>query len=108
MVLFKELWRVVKPSGICFSWFSSEPNLSEKSAVPIKMWATMTLEQKMWIAGSYFHYSAVDGWENIEACDVIGNSGDKEDKNEVFYALGASGGAFIVQARKIESLTDEV
>ena len=43
--------------------------------------------------------------ENIEACYVIGNSGDK---NVVFDALGASGGAFIVQARKIESLTDEV
>jgi len=59
----------------------------------------------MWIAGSYFDYSAVDGWENIESCDVIGNSGDK---NVVFDALVASGGAFIVQARKIESLTDEV
>ena len=97
MVLFKEFWRVVKPSGICSSWFSSELSLPEKSAVPIKMWATMTLEQKIWIAGSYFHYSAVDGWENIEAC-----------KNVVFDALVASGGAFIVQARKIESLTDEV
>ena len=103
MFLFKEYWRVVKPSGICM--LRCEPNLPEKSAVPIKMWATMTLEQKMWIAGSYFHYSAVDGWENIEACDVIGNSGDK---NVVFDALVASGGAFIVQARKIESLTDEV
>jgi len=41
----------------------------------------------------------------MEACDVIGNSGDK---NVVFDAMGASGGAFIVQARKIESLTDEV
>ena len=103
MVLFKEFWRVVKPSGICM--LQCEHNLPEKSAVPIKMWATMTLEQKMWIAGSYFHYSAVDGWENIESCDVIGNSGDK---NVVFDALVASGGAFIVQARKIESLTDEV
>jgi hypothetical protein len=65
----------------------------------------MTLEQKMWIAGSCFHYSAVDGWENIEACDLIGNLGDK---NVVFDALVASGGAFIVQAPKIESLTDEV
>ena len=103
MVLFKEFWRVVEPSGICM--LQCEPNLPEKSTVPIKMWTTMTLEQKMWIAGSYFHYSAVDGWENIEACDVIGNSGDK---NVVFDALVASGGAFIVQARKIESLTDEV
>ena len=100
-VLFKEFWRVMKPSGICFSWFSSEPNLPDKSAVPIKMWATMTLEQKIWIAGSYFHYSAVEGWDNIEAYDVIGNSGDK---TVVFDALGASGGDFIVQARKIESL----
>ena len=50
MVLFKELWRVVKPPGICM--LQCEPNLPEKSAVPIKMWATMTLEQKMWIAGS--------------------------------------------------------
>ena len=65
----------------------------------------MTLEQKMQIAVSYFHYSAVDGWENIEACDVIGNSGDK---TVVFDALGASGGVFIIQARNIESLADEV
>jgi len=99
-VLFKEFWRVMRPSGLCFSWFSSEPKLPEKS-VPIKMWATMTLEQKIWIAGSYFHYSAVEGWENIEAYDVIGNSGDK---TVIFDALGASGGDFIVQASKIENL----
>ena len=49
---------------LVLNWFSSEPNLPEKSAVPIKMWATMTLEQKIWIAGSYFHYSAVDGWDH--------------------------------------------
>jgi hypothetical protein len=65
MLLFKEFWRVVKPSGMSFSWFSSEPNLPEKSAVPITMWATITLEQKMWIAWSYFHYSAVDGWKHV-------------------------------------------
>ncbi len=56
---------MVKPSGMSFSWFSSEPNLPEKSAVPITMWATITLEQKMWIAWSYFHYSAVDGWKHV-------------------------------------------
>jgi hypothetical protein len=52
-----------------------------------------------------FHYSAVDGWENIESCDVIGNSGDK---TVVFDALGASGGDFIVQARKIERMADKI
>ncbi len=60
----------------------------------------MTLEQNIWI-----HYSAVDGWYNIEAYDVIGNSGDT---TVVFDALGASGGDFIVQARKIERMADEV
>ena len=65
----------------------------------------MTLEQKIWIAGSYFDYSAVDGWWNIEAYDVIGNSGDT---TAVFDALGASGGDFIVQARKIKRMADEV
>ena len=38
------LTRTSCTDNVCFSWFSSEP---EKSAVPIKMWATMTLEQKM-------------------------------------------------------------
>ena len=63
---------MVKPSGICFSWFSSEPKLPDKSAVPIKMWATMSLEQKMWIIGGYFHYSAVD---NISIQMIISISG---------------------------------
>jgi SAM-dependent methyltransferase len=44
--LFREIWRVLRPGGICFVCFSG------KNYVPItqalKMWTTMNDEQKIW------------------------------------------------------------
>ena len=61
---FREIWRVLKYRGKCIICFAGVPNLLGME--PIKMWTTMTDEQKIWIAGSYYQYSAGNGWENIE------------------------------------------
>lgn len=62
--VFREIWRVLKPGGRCIVCFSGKPNIPDLK--PIKMWTTMTEEQKIWIVGSYYQYSAAEGWENIE------------------------------------------
>ena len=62
--VFREIWRVLKPGGRCIVCFSGKPNIPELQ--PVKMWTTMTEEQKIWIVGSYYQYSAGEGWENIE------------------------------------------
>jgi len=61
---FRDIWRVLKPKGKCVICFAGKPNVPD--LLPIKMWTTMTDEQKIWIAGSYYQYSAGEGWENIE------------------------------------------
>ena len=47
--LFKEIWRVLKPEGRSLICFQSKPSSSVTR--PVKMWTTMTDEQKIWIAG---------------------------------------------------------
>ena len=61
---FRDVWRILKPRGKCIICFSGNPNIPNLQ--PVKMWTTMTAEQKIWIAGSYYQYSAGEGWENIE------------------------------------------
>ena len=53
--LFREIWRVLKPSGLCFVAFLDKPvDINTDAALnPLKMWTTMTEEQKIWIAGRY-------------------------------------------------------
>ena len=70
---------------------------SPKSA---KMWTTMNDEQKIWIAGSYFHYSAGAGWEAIEGYDLLGST---TEKKMVFTSDSKvqDSTAYVVSANKI-------
>jgi hypothetical protein len=96
--LFREIWRVLKPGGSCITCFSGKIYYPfQKSA---KMWTTMNDEQKIWIAGSYFHYSAGAGWEGIEGYDLLGSTG--EDK--MVFELDSEAlqsAAYVVSANKI-------
>lgn len=95
---YKEVWRVLKPGGKSMTFFTRKPLLLSEGNDVTKMWTTMNDEQKIWIAGSYFHYSAVGGWENVEGYDLLGTTGEtmeftsKDGKNitEVAYAVQSS------------------
>jgi hypothetical protein len=96
--LFREIWRVLKPGGSCITCFSEKVYYPfQKSA---KMWTTMNDEQKIWIAGSYFHYSAGAGWEGIEGYDLLGSTGEQ---NMIFEldSQELQSAAYIVSANKI-------
>ncbi|KAJ1434488.1 hypothetical protein B484DRAFT_393963 [Ochromonadaceae sp. CCMP2298] len=97
--VFTELWRVTKPGGKCFVCFTSKPQLPAPLA-PVKMWQTMSDEQKIWITGSYFHYSTLGGWENIEGYDILGSTGNQS----LVFANSTEAGqptAYVVQSAKM-------
>ena len=96
--LFRDIWRLLKPGGSCITCFSGKNySPTEKSA---KMWTTMNDEQKIWIAGSYFHYSAGAGWEGIEGYDLLGST---TEKKMVFTSNSniQDSTAYVVSANKI-------
>jgi SAM-dependent methyltransferase len=96
--VFREVWRVLKPGGKCLVCFASKPSALPNRFSPVKTWTTMTTEQKIWIVGSYFHYSAGPGWKGIEGYDAGGSAGEGE---LVFSEATESDVAFVVQAEKL-------
>eukprot|EP01038_Epipyxis_sp_PR26KG_P004629 gene4629-6508_t len=98
--LFQEVWRLLKPQGKCFVGFNGQVVLPE-SLNPAKMWTTMNDEQKVWITGSYLHYSAVSGWEQIEGYDLVGATKSGElIFNKQSNTLNTT--SYLVQAQKID------
>lgn len=93
--VFREAWRVLRPGGKCFVSFLSKFPGSELR--PARMWTTMNEEQKIWIVGSYFFYSAEEGWSGIEGFDLFSQS-----TQELIFEkqAGREVHAYVVQATK--------
>jgi len=67
----------------------------------------MTDDQHMWVCGSFFQFSAGEGWEGLKGFDISPEDARKDDdKGNLLTKLqnsnkdGKPPGAFIVQARK--------
>jgi len=85
-VYFRNIWKLLKPGGTCFIFVSDLPVPGVDRT--FKMWSNMNNEQKMWIAGSYYHYSVEQGWESTEGYDVNlgGISGNVTDPSQLVFA----------------------
>lgn len=89
---FKKVWKVLKPEGSCQVCFFKSP---VQDGTGLKMWTTMTEEQKVWIAGSYYFYSINNGWKNIEGFDVQ----DVNTTNQLTFSKQLDT-AYVVRAEK--------
>lgn len=89
-------------------FLSKDAYVSEFGDAFTKQWRDMTDDQHMWVCGSFFQFSAGDGWEKLQGFDVSPEeAGDKLNKKEgLFDKLkggnddGTPPGAYVVQARK--------
>jgi len=98
--VYRRLWQVLKPGGVCLACFSGAPYTPV--AKSMKMWTTMNDEQKIWIAGSYYQYSAGEGWENIEGYDLLGSTGGASMVFDADKKKNVEGAAYVVTAQKIQ------
>lgn len=90
--VFRDVWRVLKPGGVCFVYFRSKLDGILK---PAKMWTTMNEEQKIWIVGSYFQFSAGEGFNSIEGFDLLSSDG-----KELVFEKKSDNNPYLVQAFK--------
>ncbi len=67
-----------------------------------KMWRDMTDDQHMWICGSFFQFSASEGWENLKGFDISPEEAKKEEG--ILAALSPKKGMnmYVVQATKAQ------
>ena len=72
-----------------------------------KQWRDMTDDQHMWVAGSFFVFSAGEGWEGLKGFDISPVDARKPaDENVLFKITNRNNnddsppGAYVVQARK--------
>lgn len=70
-----------------------------------KQWRDMSDDQHMWVCGSFFQFSAGDGWEGLIGFDISPEDAKEKDEGMLAKLKGGSDdsgppGAFVVQARK--------
>merc|ERR1711957_209093 len=76
----KTCWRLLKPGGVMIVAFSGKDAFSSKfGKAQTKIWTNYNDDQHLWVAGSFFQFSAgAEGWEDLKGFD-ISPEGSKSD-----------------------------
>lgn len=106
--VYKSAWFLLKPGGTMINAFSStKAAYAEKfERAQTVMWRDYNDDQHMWVAGSFFQFSAGDGWENLMGFDISPESaGDNFEKKGPldmlnFGGKGKDNNIYVVQATK--------
>jgi len=101
--VFRSAWYLLKPGGIMIVPFSGKDATNDKfTEAQTKMWRDYNDDQHLWITGSFFQFSASDGWENLLGFDISPESAKKADKKgiEALLNRGKSNNIYVVQATK--------
>jgi len=101
--VFRSAWYLLKPGGIMLVPFSGKEATKGKfTEAQTKMWRDYNDDQHLWITGSFFQFSASDGWENLLGFDISPESAKKADQNAIQGLLdrGKSNNIYVVQATK--------
>ncbi|CBJ28685.1 conserved unknown protein [Ectocarpus siliculosus] len=96
-LVMREVYRVLKPKGLCMIPFTSQGAYKEYEKKQIKMWKTMNDAQHMWIIGSFFKFSADAGWDDLKGYDM-----STGESNMLTKFVGNTNELFVVQAKTQE------
>mmetsp|Transcript_35369 Transcript_35369/g.101894 ORF Transcript_35369/g.101894 Transcript_35369/m.101894 type:complete len:647 (-) Transcript_35369:31-1971(-) len=102
--VYRTAWQLLKPGGIMLVAFTSKKAYPDKfERAQTKMWRDFNDDQHMWIAGSFFQFSAGDGWENLLAFDISPESAKANlEQSGPFdmFKKGKENNMYVVQATK--------
>jgi len=103
--IFKSAWRLCKPGGMMFVAFTAKDAYSSKfDAAQVNQWRSFNDDQHMYVAGSFFQFSASDGWTGLKGFDISPQGAKKSDNKNPLAMLGAGSNGpqpmYVVQATK--------
>ena len=113
--IFKSAWKLCKPGGTMFAAFSSKDAYSSKfDAAQTNQWRNFNDDQHMYVAGSFFQFSAGEGWTGLKGFDISPEGAKKPDADNNPFNFGNNGAQpqnmYVVQAVKntvAESIDEE-
>jgi len=102
--VLRSAWYLLKPGGVMINAFTTGKAFTEKfERAQTKMWRDFNDDQHMWIAGSFFQFSAGEGWEGLMAFDISPeNAKNALEDNGPFdmFNKGEANNMYVVQAVK--------
>ena len=104
--VMKTCWRLLKPGGVAIVSFVGQEDLKETFGdAQTKMWRGYNDDQHMWMAGSFFQFSAGEGWEGLKGFDISPDTLGKDANadNPLSNLLNMDNNStktFVVQATK--------
>ena len=102
--VFKTTWLLLKPGGLCINAFSTNTAFGDNfKRAQTRMWQDYNDDQHMWVAGSFYQFSAGDGWENVRGFDISPESAKNKIENDgplKFLDRGKDNNLYVVQACK--------
>jgi len=104
--VYRTAWHLLKPGGLMMVPFTSK-NAKEYVAkferAQVKAWREFSDDQHMWITGSFFQFSAGEGWERLLGFDISPDSAKDNLEDPGLFAAFQSGrnnNMYVVQATK--------
>ena len=110
--VFRTAWYLLKPGGIMivpFTTKNSKEYVGKFQRAQVKAWREFNDDQHMWIAGSFFQFSAGEGWEQLLGFDISPESAKDNLTNPGPFAMlqkGKDNNMYVVQAIKAAAADD--
>lgn len=101
--VFRTAWYLLKPGGRMIVAFSGRDFMAGKyTDSQTAIWRQYNDDQHMWITGSFFHFSAGDGWENLTGFDISPETAKRINDGplEKLMKFKSDGPMYVVQATK--------
>lgn len=101
--VYKTAWSLLKPGGIMIVAFSNKDAYKSKfERAQTKMWRDFNDDQHMWVCGSFFQFSAGDGWMDLKGFDISPEGAKDNSDTGPFSFLkgGKNNNIYVVQAKK--------
>jgi len=102
--VYRSAWQLLKPDGLMIVPFVNKDAYSNQyERAQTKMWRDYNDDQHMWIAGSFFRFSAGEGWKDLKGFDISPENAKKIDGNFLSKLRPSSDmNMFVCQATKAE------
>jgi SAM-dependent methyltransferase len=101
--VFRTAWYLLKPGGTMIVAFPGrEATKNVFSDAQTKLWRDYNDDQHLWMTGSFFQFSAGDGWESLKGFDISPDSAKAADAEglDKFFNQGKNNNMYVVQATK--------